>query len=599
MSVCSDTPARSGGSAASHRRPAQRGAALLIVLAILMTGVLYGLVLGLNEATATAPLQRSQQNAETLRQAKEALIAYAVQRPDPTALPFGGHGPGHFPCPDRNNDGFSDGVACGTGATRLGRLPWRSLGLPDLRDASGERLWYAVSRCFLERPLGTELATCANGYRVNSDVPGALRLVGLAPAQNVVAVIFAPGAPIGGQTRSGPGPDPRSAICNVIVDASCQVANYLEGDNNIPDDVFIAATPCEGGDPAKCPLGAKNDQLVVITHEDLFRATEEEVRARLDRRIAARLADYWTGWRTALGLPADAILMPFAAPIVDAGLDPTRAVNLYRGRAGDTVGLLPLTRDADFLTWDSTSVVVETRQPPGAGPWSAATISGSLPADPVINLNFAVVHDGSNREYRVTARLRNVGLTFALPVQAPGPSSSMPVASVAQAFEANGDLAVTYTFTVAAGAANPLNIAVPRTSTFSALTDPAANDAEWRWFFENNWHQHLMYVVSPGVTPAPTASLPGNCVAPPAVPGCVVIESARPADARTDARFALVLAGRNLGPAARTWTPWVPAEYFEGRNAALAAAALAGTVSNRIVERRLRGPQFNDKVIAR
>jgi len=28
---------------------------------------------------------------------------------------------------------------------RLGRLPWKTLGLPDLRDAFGERLWYAVS----------------------------------------------------------------------------------------------------------------------------------------------------------------------------------------------------------------------------------------------------------------------------------------------------------------------------------------------------------------------------------------------------------------------------------------------------------------------
>jgi hypothetical protein len=30
-------------------------------------------------------------------------------------------------------------------AERLGRLPWKTLGLPDLRDGDGERLWYAVS----------------------------------------------------------------------------------------------------------------------------------------------------------------------------------------------------------------------------------------------------------------------------------------------------------------------------------------------------------------------------------------------------------------------------------------------------------------------
>lgn len=589
----------------------ERGAALLLILVVLLAGVLYGLLLGLNEATATAPIQRSQQNAEVLRQAKEALIAYAVQRPDPTTLPFGAHGPGHFPCPDRNNDGFSDGVACGSATTRIGRLPWRSLGLPDVRDATGERLWYAVSRCFLERPLGTDMTPppdpppCPTGYRVNSDVPGQLRLIGLAPAQNVVAVILAPGAPIAGQIRSGPGPDPRTAVCSVLSHASCQVANYLEGDNAAPDDVFIAATPCEGGDLAKCPLGAKNDQLVVITHEELFRAVEEEVRARIDRRIGERLAAYWQAWRSALGLAnPNAIVMPFAAPFVDdrwvpGGDPPTRPLDLYRGRAGDTVGLLPLTRDANFLTWDMTSLVVETREPPGAGPWSSATISGSLPSDPVTNLAFAVDHDGLNREYRVSARLRNVGLTFAMPVQASGPTSSMPAVSVAQRFESNGDLTVTYTFTVAAGTAGPLPINVPRTSTFSAVTDPAANDAEWRWFFENDWARHVMYVVSPGVTPAPTASLAGVCAPPPGTPPCVTVVSARAGEARDDARFALVLAGRNLASTTRTWTPWVPAEYFEGANAALAAAAIAGTVTDRRVERQLRGPQFNDKVVAR
>jgi hypothetical protein len=584
-------------------RRAQRGAALLLVLLVVMAGVLYGVVLGLNEATATAPLQRSQQNAEVLRQAKEALIAYAVQRPDPTSLPFGVHGPGHLPCPDRNNDGFSDGVACGTAGTRLGRLPWRSLGLADLRDAAGERLWYAVSRCFLERPLGTDLASCATGYRVNSDVPGALTVIGLAPAQEVVAVILAPGTPLAGQVRSGPGPDPRTAVCNPVSHGSCQVANYLEGDNAAATDVFIAATPCEGGDLAKCPLGAKNDQLVVITHEELFRAVEEEVRTRIERRLNARLTNYWKDWATALGLPAGRIVMPFAAPFVDdrwvpGGDPPTRPLALYRGRAGDTVGLLPLTRDASFLTWDMSSLVVETRQPPGGGPWSPATISGPLPSDPVTDLTFSVDHDGANREYRVSARLRHVGLTFALPVPAPAPSSSMPAVSVTQAFEANGDLAVTYTFTVSGAPTGPLAITVPRTSAFSDLTDPLASDAEWRWFFENDWARHLMYVVSPGVTPAPTASLAGTCAPPPATPPCVTVTSLRPNDVRNDARFALVLAGRNLGPGARTWTPWVPAEYFEGANATLAAAALAGTVTERRVERQLRGPRFNDKVIA-
>src|SRR5690606_23241172 len=47
-----------------------------------------------------------------------------------------------------------------TGGTTLGRLPWKTLGLPDLRDGDGERLWYAVSENFKNNP------------RSNCDFPG-------------------------------------------------------------------------------------------------------------------------------------------------------------------------------------------------------------------------------------------------------------------------------------------------------------------------------------------------------------------------------------------------------------------------------------------
>ena len=59
-------------------------------------------------------------------------------------------GPGYLPCPDPDDDGWAEST-CGSlarhlgQAERLGRLPWKTLGLPDLRDGRGERLWYAVS----------------------------------------------------------------------------------------------------------------------------------------------------------------------------------------------------------------------------------------------------------------------------------------------------------------------------------------------------------------------------------------------------------------------------------------------------------------------
>ena len=53
---------------------------------------------------------------------------------------------GELPCPDTDNDGFAE-AACST--RTLGRVPWRTLGIPEPRDTAGETLWYAVSLRFL------------------------------------------------------------------------------------------------------------------------------------------------------------------------------------------------------------------------------------------------------------------------------------------------------------------------------------------------------------------------------------------------------------------------------------------------------------------
>ena len=80
--------------------------------------------------------------------------------------------------------------------SELGRLPWRTLGLPDPRDGSGERLWYAVSRDYSRNPAGAP--------PLNSDTPGPLTVTGTAPANDVIAIVFAPGAVVGNQPqRSG------------------------------------------------------------------------------------------------------------------------------------------------------------------------------------------------------------------------------------------------------------------------------------------------------------------------------------------------------------------------------------------------------------
>ncbi|MFD0914632.1 hypothetical protein [Methylophilus luteus] len=129
----------------------------------------------------------------SLALAQQALLAYAYQ-PLLATRPCGKNcrRPGDLPCPDRNNDGIAEGNC--SKSSRLGRLPWRTLGLGDIRDGSGERLWYAVSDYY------------KNNTRVlplNTDTPGSWTvrahngmLWDATQGSGVVAVIIAPMQPL-------------------------------------------------------------------------------------------------------------------------------------------------------------------------------------------------------------------------------------------------------------------------------------------------------------------------------------------------------------------------------------------------------------------
>src|SRR5882672_3304901 len=115
-----------------HRANRQRGIALLIVLALLV--LLVGTVMVGFSGDLSRQSRKQQQTTDALALAKEALIGYAAG----VDLTAGAARPGDLPCPDQNNDGVADLGTCNSAAERLGRLPWKTLGLPDLRDGDGE-----------------------------------------------------------------------------------------------------------------------------------------------------------------------------------------------------------------------------------------------------------------------------------------------------------------------------------------------------------------------------------------------------------------------------------------------------------------------------
>lgn len=220
----------------------QRGAALLLLLMLVSVGALTVFVTGLNRATQQ--LERDRITNEALAQAKAALIGYAVSD---------ANRPGELLCPDVDNDGqvtLSDYT--GSNCKKLvGRLPWKSLGLPELRDGSGEKLWYAVSDAFH-----------ANGTAsINSDTPGALSVTGSMSATQIIAVVFAPGQGLPGQVRDA------SNINNV--------EHYLEDTNATSSTDFVAGNA----------TATFNDRLMPIFHTDLFQKVEKRVAQEARRAL--------------------------------------------------------------------------------------------------------------------------------------------------------------------------------------------------------------------------------------------------------------------------------------------------------------------------
>lgn len=222
----------------SARLRLQQGQVILNTVLLLATAVsvsMLGFIQPRNPALAA-----DAKTEQALSQARQALIAYASgQRNNPLPVPR----PGELPCPDTNSNGTAE-PSCNSTATQIGRLPWATLGITDLRDGYGERLWYAVSGNFKNNPAVTPL---------NSATPGQLTVNGVSPASNVIAIVFAAGPAVAGQDRS-------AANLN-------NVSHYLEGENANSDTIFTTAQPS----------GTFNDRLLTITAATFFPAVEMRV----------------------------------------------------------------------------------------------------------------------------------------------------------------------------------------------------------------------------------------------------------------------------------------------------------------------------------
>ena len=239
---------------------------ILFVIAVVAISLLVNAL-----KSSSSQTERDKITAAALAQAKAALIGFAAG----VDLRSGADRPGDLPCPDTDNDGDAEGFcgnAAGTAqATRLGRLPWKTLGLPDLRDGNGERLWYAVSNNFKNNTRTGSLNSDTIGTITVRDASGVIVNDGV-QTTGAIAVVISPGASI---TRQDGLVQTRDAA------GSLNPKNYLDILVGTEDNASFIDSNTDGFIHGEV-LNANhypivNDKLIVIAYGDLMPLLEKRV----------------------------------------------------------------------------------------------------------------------------------------------------------------------------------------------------------------------------------------------------------------------------------------------------------------------------------
>jgi hypothetical protein len=286
-------------------REKQRGAFLLVILVIIMVGAAAFLLNRLNNSSLQA--QRNKVTADALAQAKDALIAYAVTYSDTHP----GYAYGYLPCPDSNasnGEGSSTFNCSSHDVSAIGRLPWRTLDLPPLRDGNGECLWYAVSGNYKNSfyPTYTLMNWDNYGFFQIYAAPTNVPLTGSTQDTYAVAVVFSPGVALSGQNRSDPSTPPVAPVCG----GNYTTSNYLDHDT-INSVTYNNATPSATANAISTFINAGasanfNDQIIYITSSDIFNAVKK--RNDFGTFVSSMLSVAKTNLENAGSLPTPVIM---------------------------------------------------------------------------------------------------------------------------------------------------------------------------------------------------------------------------------------------------------------------------------------------------
>lgn len=523
----------------------QRGAALIILVTVLVLGVAWFTVGALGKAPPTSA-ETEIETGEALRAGKQALLAYVAQY----AARFDTAEPGQLPCPEAltlSSPGQSS-PSCSASGIVVGRLPWKTLGVDQVRDGYGEPLWYVV-RGFRNPPI-------------NFGTAGQLSLNG----STVVALIIAPGRPLNTGSLAGTPPAGCTKQDQIVVTrnvAPLNAANFIEcgvasGSLSTPGDQTWT-----------------NDRAIAITAAEWADAVAPAVSDRIQRQVAPAMLDYYN--TTSLATWGERFL-PNASTF---GFAPPATNNLC-GNSGAREGMPPTATVASGLcstAWSSGGA---------SGLGSSLSFGGCTPTPADIRCDFISLLSGIFSP-RINVVAPRVGYSFRYvdPSQItisinggpPSPASTGSYTGFVSNWDGSGVMSFQVSFPFLT-VASSVSIRVPNPS------DALLADSRSAWYVNNGWDRYTYYGVSRAATFDPGFSIcnPGGDVS-----GCLTVNG-MPAP-NNDKRLVLVLMGRALP--GQTWGTTNPADYLEGNTIPGNA-----TVGDRSYTDAVVSSTFNDRVAA-
>jgi hypothetical protein len=275
----------------STTRPTTRqtGYALILMVVALM-GLGGAVVIGFTQqAKKDVEVQRYQHNQRVLKQAKQALLMFAYNYPQTNP----GIGPGRLPCPDQDNNGAIEFPPV---CNLVGRFPWADdrLGIQETLDASGERLWYAVSAAFRNHNTAGDINYDTSGTITLVDQSGGIIYDG--DGAGIAAVIIAPGTILKRDDDANGtyeytqlrNTDPQKTDPRNYLDTFDGFDNsvFTNGQSDTNDDGFIMGPVY---DINKSTI-VVNDQLIIVTADEVIAMAEKAVLAAYRDAIDAYLA---------------------------------------------------------------------------------------------------------------------------------------------------------------------------------------------------------------------------------------------------------------------------------------------------------------------